>query len=662
MLIWEYIKMLKKLIRLAPKPARLSILSLSGTLVLLFMLHPTQPGWSLETATKQTPTNQIVASEISQDPCEPEPIKSNANTIAVLSLDGYFTEKPGVSFLTLSDVPTTYIGQITQSLANAAQDDKVGAVVLNFEQPLLSWAQVDELGRSIKKVSQAGKKTYAYVESPTQLNYLLACQCDQIVMTPTGVIELTGLAGEALYFKKLFDKLGIVADFSHIGQFKSAAETLTESGPTENELTQINLILDSLYEHLLNSVVSSRKIIREEAAEILDEGLFTAADAKKAGLIDKIMYRSEFLDHIKKHMEGDIQLAIDYGETDKKELKLDNPLALMSIFQEMFGRAQEPKGDTIAVLHIDGPITSGESVEGWSGNIVGARTIRMALNEAINDKDIKGIVVRIDSPGGSATASDIIYRAIRKTAEVKPVVVSMGGMAASGGYYTACGGPTIMAEACTITGSIGVVGGKLVLGGLLNKIGITSHVYKRGRNADIFSITRPFNVEQRYTLANIMRDTYDIFKERVIESRGARLKGPIETLAQGKIYTGLQAMDLGLIDEIGGLEDAVKRVAEQAKIEKYNIRTLPRPKTLMELLDELLAQGENDNDNPTVQIRQLFTRIKQQGILRESPVKALLGQNMHHIWHNVSCLALLLNQEHTLLILPYELLIQDGSN
>jgi len=626
------------------------------------MLNPIQPGWALETATKQTPTNQIEASEISQDPCESLLTKLQTDTIAVLSLDGYFTEKPGVSFLTLSDVPTTYIGQVTQSLAKAAQDDKVGAVVLNFEQPLLSWAQVDELGRSIRKVSQAGKKTYAYVESPTQLNYLLACQCDQIVMTPTGVIELTGLGGEALYFKNLFDKLGIVADFTHIGQFKSAAETLTESGPTENELTQINSILDSLYEHLLNIVVTSRKISREEAIEILDEGLFTAADAKNAGLIDKIMYRAEFLELLKKNQQGDLQLELNYGETDKKEFKFDNPLALMSIFQEMFGRPQEATGDTIAVLHIDGPITSGESVEGWSGNIVGARTIRMALNEAANDRDIKGIVIRINSPGGSATASDIIYRAIRKAAQAKPVVVSMAGVAASGGYYTACGGPTIMAEACTITGSIGVVGGKVVLGGLLNKIGITSHVYKRGRNADIFSITRPFTVEQRYTLTNIMRDTYDIFKERVTESRGTRLKGPVETLAQGKIYTGLQAMDLGLIDEIGGLTDAVKRVAEQAKIEKYNIRTLPRPKTLMELLDELLAQGENDNDNPTAQIRQLVTRIKQEGMLPESPVKALLGQNMHRIWHDAGCLALLLNQEHTLLILPYELLIQDGSN
>ena len=567
-------------------------------------------------------------------------------SIAVLQVSGYFTEKPGASFLSLSGKPTNNIRHFSETLGRAAADDEIKAVVLNIEQPLLSWAQVDELRRSIKHLRDSGKKTYAYVETLRQRDYLLACACDEIIITPTGTVLVAGLAGEAVYFKNLLDKIGVKADFMQMGRFKSAAESLTRTGPSEAELRQINRLFDSLHEHLLNSIATSRKMEPEQVAKIIDEGPFTAEQAKQVGLIDQVMYRPKFLQYLEEQIAGKVQLVLNYNKSDQSKINFDNPFAFMAIMQEIFSGPKEPAGDVIAVVYVDGPIHLGQSSDGWSGETVGARTVRLALIEAGNDDKVKAIVVRIDSPGGGATASDIIYRSVREAAELKPVVVSMGRVAASGGYYIACGGTTILAEASTITGSIGVVGGKVVLGGLFEKLGITTYMFKRGRHADLFNSTRAFTPLERYKLAQIMRDVYNTFKQCVAESRGAKLQRSIESLAQGKIYAGLQAKKLGLIDGIGGLDDAIKLAARQAGIkdgEPYNLRTLPRPKTIIDLLDNMLAQAGTHSNNPSATLGKLYM-LSQYHSLRKA-------------WHNALALGTLLRQEQTLFILPCEIMI-----
>ena len=577
------------------------------------------------------------------DPCV---TSKTAASIAVLQVSGYFTEKPGVSFLSLSDEPTNNIRHFSETLHRAAADDNIKAVVLNIEQPLLSWAQVDELRRNIKHLRDSGKKTYAYVETMSQRDYLLACACDEVIITPTGTVLVVGLAGEAVYFRNLLDKIGVKADFMQMGRFKSAAESLTRTGPSEAELRQINRLFDSLHEHLLNSIATSRKMEPEQVAKIIDEGPFTAEQAKQVGLIDQVMYRPKFLQYLEEQIAGKVQLVLNYNKSDQSKINFDNPFAFMAIMQEIFSGPKEPAGDVIAVVYVDGPIHLGQSSDGWSGGTVGARTVRLALIEAENDDKVKAIVVRINSPGGGATASDIIYRAVRKAAGSKPVVVSMGRVAASGGYYIACGGPTILAEASTITGSIGVVGGKLVLGGLFEKLGITTYMFKRGRHADLFNSTRAFTPLERYKLARIMRDVYNTFKQCVAESRGAKLQGSIESLAQGKIYAGLRAKELGLIDDIGGLDDAIKLAARQAGIkdgEPYNLRTLPRPKTIIDLLDNMMAQAGTHSNNPNATLGKLYM-LSQYHSLRKA-------------WHNALTLGTLLRQEQTLFILPCEIMI-----
>ncbi len=577
------------------------------------------------------------------DPCV---TAKTPTSIAVLQVSGYFTEKPGANFLSLSDEPTNNIRQFSETLGRAADDDNIKAVVLNIEQPLLSWAQVDELRRNIEHLRDSGKKTYAYVETMSQRDYLLACACDEIIITPTGTVLVVGLAGEAVYFKNLLDKIGVKADFMQMGRFKSAAESLTRTGPSEAELLQINRLFDSLHEHLLDSIATSRKMEPEQVAKIIDEGPFTAEKAKQVGLIDQIMYRPELLQYLEEQTADEVQLVLDYQKSDRSKINLDNPFAFMTILQEIFSGPKEPTGDVIAVVYVDGPITLGQSSDGWADGTVGARTVRMALSEAANDDNVKAIVVRIDSPGGGATASDIIYRSVRKAAESKPVVISMGRVAASGGYYIACGGPTILAEASTITGSIGVVGGKLVIGGLFEKLGITTYTFKRGRHADLFNSTRAFTPLERHKLAQIMRNVYNTFKQCVVESRGEKLQGLIESLAQGKIYTGLQAKKLGLIDNIGGLDDAIELAARQAGIEKdgkYKLRTLPRPKTIMDLIDNLLAQAGTPGNDPIATLGKFYT-LSQYRSLRKA-------------WRQALSFGTMLRQEQTLFILPCEIMI-----
>jgi protease-4 len=375
---------------------------------------------------------------------------------------------------------------------------------------------------------------------------------------------LAGLAGETLYFKNLFDMLGIHADMIHIGDYKSAAEPLTRTEPSEQELQQFNQLFDGLYDHMLQSIAESRNITIQQVRRIIDQGPFTASQAKEQGLIDEIMYREEFLKQITEQEEAKISLKLDYGLPPKPYVNTEDPFAMLSVLQNLFSTPPEPAGDAIAVIYINGQITSGDSMETFDGSVIGCRTIRMALAKARADKNIKGIVIRIDSPGGSATASDIIYNAILQTAKEKPVVVSMGSLAASGGYYAACGAQTILAQSSTITGSIGVVGGKIVLGGLLKKLGINSHTFYRGRNASLFSSMKPFSPAEHINLMQNMQHIYEIFKNCVVQSRGEKLTEPIEYLAQGKIYTGLQAKHVGLIDEIGTFKQAIQMVAEQA--------------------------------------------------------------------------------------------------
>jgi len=573
--------------------------------------------------------------------------------VAVIRLDGVVVESPGEFFLGFSGLGSApALVNLLETFEQAARDGQIDAVLLSIEEPVLGWAQVDEVRAGLQRLRQAGKKTYAYAESLEQSGYLVACACDRIVMSPGAELGLTGLAVNAVYFKDLLDKLGLEADFLHLGDSKSAAEPFTRTGPSEAERRQLERLLDDLYGHLVDSIVVGRGLSVSAVRELIDNGPYLAGQARQAGLIDEVLHREAFLKYLEHELGGPVRLRQDYGRRSFAGLRLDNPFAFLAELQRLLAPPPEPAGDVIAVVYIDGPIASGESEAGFGGALIGSRTIRFALNEAGKDPRVKAVVVRINSPGGSATASEVMCDAVRRCAAEKPVVASMGDVAASGGYYVACGAPDILAQATTITGSIGVVGGKIAFGALLDKLGVSAWSAQRGRNADLYSSFRVFNSRERLRLYDLLEQTHAAFKAVVFAARGAKLQGSLEYLAQGQIFSGREAAALGLVDGLGGLQDAIRLAAEKAHVTDYHLRHLPRPKSLAELLDEVLAAAPGGSGSPLAGLAGLSARLGEGVVGVGFPGEGRVRRLAVH----VAGMARLWAREDVLAILPYELL------
>jgi protease-4 len=332
----------------------------------------------------------------------------------------------------------------------------------------------------------------------------------------------------------------------------------------------------------------------------IDTGMFTAEKAKEAGLIDAVEHRQEFDASLKKKFGESLVYDRRYGTEKQKELDFSNPFAMFQILGEMFGggKQAEPKKDAVGIVYVDGMILPGSSRPSIFGS-GGAYSsdIRKALDKAARDDSIKAVVLRVDSPGGSAVASEIILDATRRVKSKKPFVVSMGNIAGSGGYYVSLGSDTIFADKTTITASIGVLGGKLVTTDMWGKIGITWKAYDRGAKAGLLAGNDAFTADERKTVETWMQDVYVVFKKHVTDSRGDKLKKPIDQLAGGRVYTGQQALELGLIDKIGTLQDAIAFVAKEAKLpDDHDIRVVPQPKSFIEqLMEQGKGGGEDEN-------------------------------------------------------------------
>ncbi|MBI9016952.1 MAG: signal peptide peptidase SppA [Phycisphaerae bacterium] len=580
-----------------------------------------------------------------------ESVVTEKNNIVVLDISGSYSERPDTNSISLDGISTHTFPALLATLQKIAGDDEIDGIMFNFEDAALSRVQVDVLGRELVKLREAQKKTYAYIETVSQTTYMLACQCDEVAITPTGDVQLSGLAGQMLYFKNLLDKVGVKADFLHMGDYKGAAEPLTLTGPSDAEIEQYNRLFDHMYAQMLSTIAYGRDLPEDQVSTTIDQGPFTATEAKDARLVDEVMYRKDFLLKIKEQTGQQIILHKDYDKPEAPEINLDNPFALITNLQTLFDGPKDPEGDAIAIVYVEGTINTGSSQDGFSGQSVGSRTIRKTLADARRNPDIKAVVIRVDSPGGSATASDIIYNAIQETAMVKPVIVSMGTVAASGGYYISCGCDTIFAEKATVTGSIGVVGGKMVIDELLNKIGITTYTFKRGKNSGMYSSTEPFSRSERRKFRTSMASIYDIFKCRVESTRKAKLKRNIESLAQGKVYTGDEALELGLIDKIGGLQEAIDFAAGKANLnsDDYHLRHLPKPKTIFEMLDEMFAATGSNNGNYATISGQTMGIVN---LLAQADPS--LKKSLTHAMNMIE----MVQQQQIMLIMPYDIIVR----
>jgi protease-4 len=486
-----------------------------------------------------------------------------------------------------------------ERIRKASGDKNVQGLVLHLDGLSIGYAKMEELRKAIAEFRATGKKVFAYMESGDSKDYLVACEADHVAMPAPGWLMMVGTRTEIMFYKDLFEKLGIRADFLQMGIFKFAAEPFIRNSMSKEAKAQYNLVLDDFYMNCyIRSITRSRKgkknMTDDAVMKMIDDGPFTAQRALKLGLIDEIAYFDDYQESIRKSLGlKELKLVKDYGSEKKKDLDLTNPFNLLKILSP-----QKPsvgtRNDRIALIYAVGPIITGKGGSSLlGGDMVGSTTMVEAIREADKDPKVRAIVLRVDSPGGSALASDLIWNELKRCK--KPVIASMSDVAASGGYYIAMGAKKVYAQPGTLTGSIGVVGGKLALGGLYDKVGLKTETLSRGKNAGILSSTHPFSDSERKAMEALMQEVYDQFLDKVTENRGLAGKKftrkQLIDLAEGRIWTGRQAFDRGLVDALGSLDDAIADAKVMGGLKKeteVDYLILPRPRSV---LDSLMESG-----------------------------------------------------------------------
>jgi len=492
-------------------------------------------------------------------------------------------------------LPPGLFGEIQEGLSDglarlerAADDKDLRGVILRINGPSIGWAKLNEFRAAIGRVREKGKKVYAWLDGGSSMDYLLATACDQVVMPESGALMFLGLRAEVSFYKNLFDKLDVKPDMLRVGEFKSAAEPYnrTEMSPEFRE--EMEAILDDYYRQMVEIVAKSRKLDEEAVRKAMDAGPLTAREAHKLGLLDRIAYQDELEELIKKESDGsELKITRRYGRK-KVDTDFSGFAGMMKMMNLLMGVEEPRRRSTrtkIAVIHASGAIMTGESKSDLFGNsTLGSETLIKAIRKAREDDKVKAIVLRVDSPGGSALASDLIWRELELVD--KPFIASMGDVAASGGYYISMGADRIFAEPGTLTGSIGVVGGKLALGGLFEKVGITTSVISRGKNSGVMSTTTGFTDSERAAMVKLLHEVYDQFVSKAAAGRKME-KDELEKLARGRVYTGTMAVEKKLVDELGTLDDAVaaaKKAAGIAADEKVELLVLPKAVSPFEAL------------------------------------------------------------------------------
>jgi len=487
----------------------------------------------------------------------PIPDRSSDNPFSSFSFDG------------LGETPMG-LNDVLDNLDKAAANPSVKGIFLDLTNLMTGIATIEEIRNALLDFKKSGKFIYAYSEVFSQPTYYLATAADKIYLHPTGLAELKGLRSEILFFKGTLDKLGVEPLVFRHGRFKSAVEPFIQDKLSDSNREQVRSFLTSIWNHMLKGIASGRKLTEDELRKISSELLVTNAPAaKQYKLIDDLKYRDEVLDMLKTKTGAE--------SVDKLELITLNDM------KDAEDTREKRKGDKIAVVYAEGDIVDGEGQDGQIGSVDCSKAIRKARL----DEKVKALVLRVNSPGGSALASETIWREVVLTKKVKPVIVSMGNLAASGGYYIAAPADVIVASPNTITGSIGVFGLFFNGKGLANQLGVTIDTVKTTPMADIMSSSRGVTPREAEIIQAEIERIYDNFITRVAEGRKMS-KADVDSIAQGRVWTGADAKRLKLVDEFGGLERAIELAAQKAKLDNYRILELPFVKDPLEkILDKI---------------------------------------------------------------------------
>lgn len=459
------------------------------------------------------------------------------------------------------DAESVQLIDLVTAIDLAKANDKIKGIHLRSEYVQAGWAQTKTLRDALVTFKESGKFISAYGDYFTQKGYYLASVADSVFVNPNGGVELKGLASEILYFKDFEDEYGFKMEVIRHGKYKSAVEPYLSNTMSEANREQIGSLIASLWETIGSEIAEARNMSVDELDAIATELKANLVEnAVKVGLVDQINYKSEYIELLKN--------KVGISEDDKLKLVDYNDL--------LAGNAAYKKGvrDKIAVIYAQGPILFGDGSESQIGDQVFVE----AIEEAVKSKRVKAIVLRVNSPGGSAMISDILWNALEDAKKEKPLVVSMGNVAASGGYYIACNADTIFADPMTVTGSIGVFATIPNIKGFTDDIGINAEHVMTHKNAVGYSPFEPISPGFRKSALEGIEHVYETFKQRVADGRNLSLE-EVEALAQGRVWTGLQAKDNGLVDALGGLDAAIEAAAELAEIEEYNLTSYPKIET-----------------------------------------------------------------------------------
>ncbi|WP_373018165.1 signal peptide peptidase SppA [Muriicola sp.] len=473
------------------------------------------------------------------------------------------------------------LDDILHAIAVAKDDDRIKGISVRNQFVMAGWSQVKAIRDALRDFKESGKFVYAYADLYMQKDYFLASVADSVYLNPVGNLDFRGLSAEVLFFKELQEKTGVKMEVVRHGKYKSAVEPFLQDEMSEENRTQIRELLASLWTSIVDDISSDRGLTSGDLNAIADSlGGRTPALALRNRLVDGTLYTDEYESRIKTVLDISEEKDIDYVE-------------LSDYLKEARKKSVYKGSDRIAVIYAQGEIFYGEG----GPNFIGQGLINKALIRAREDKKVKAVVLRVNSPGGSALTSDIIWREVVLTRKEKPVVVSMGDVAASGGYYIAAGADKILAEPTTITGSIGVFGTIPNISELAKNLGINAEQVETNRNSTEYSLFEPMSPEFRGVVTESIENTYQTFLKRVAEGRNISLQRA-DSLAQGRVWSGTEALQLGLVDQLGGLDDAIAEAAALADISSFSVRRYPRYKSNFEMLmEDLSGASEKAREN-----------------------------------------------------------------
>ena len=519
----------------------------------------------------------MLASALSSSMDDSTPITGNQLAVE-LNVSGAVSEaEPNELMALFGNEATCSLTQMLCAIDNAATDKRVKALYLHFGASDLSWAQAEELKDALKAFrAQCDKPIIAYGESLTQPEYYLATAADKIAVHPSGLVEFKGLGAEYIFYKGLLDKLGVHMELIRPTScaYKSAGEVYTRTDMSDANREQVRSYINSTWQYVSQNIAASRNMTVEQINAIADNLTgFLADDAMKSGLVDTLCFAQDIKNTFRDRYEVKKIVTAKRYAMDVKKKDTDS---------------------RIAVIYAEGQVVPGKNTNG--NTAVYGDDIVKALNDAAKDKKVKAIVLRVNSPGGAVTASEDMTHAVIEAKKVKPVIVSMSALAASAGYEISCFGTKIVAQPTTITGSIGVFATLPEVGQLLrNKLGITTDTVITNKNSTGLTLMRPLSADARAMMQKNVEDFYITFTQRVADGRGLT-REYVDSIGRGRVWTGLQAKELGLVDTLGGLTLALHIAAEEAGVDysKCSLKTFPEKKSMWELLMNRVNSDEEE--------------------------------------------------------------------